>query len=173
MDIILGGIGLILAIVLGGVLLVGLGIGLVVLLMLAVILSAVAYVFFYFVGADGVLEMISPDLTASNIPDKFIACLQSEAKVDECRISFTSWPKKRNELLEKLAKDFKSDLGKRLSSNHWNSQMKQVNGKGRMELSRESVYERNEKVIENFILIKEDSNYKIENFSINYQKGSL
>ena len=171
MDFILSALGLIVAVIIGGLLLVGLGIGLVVFLVIAIIIAILASIFFYFVGFDGFLDMVSPDFSATNIPDEFVACLQSDKEVDYCRTEYTSWPKDRNELLSELGSNFKKDLGKKLSSNNWNTSMKEINGKGVIELSRESSYENNPKVTESFTLKKDNSEYKIENFSINYQKG--
>ena len=128
--------------------------------------------FYFFMGADGLIDLVSPDFNSSKIPDEFIACLQSQTDVDECRQKFTSWPKDRNELLSQLSENFKRDLGKKNSSNNWNIQMEQINGKGSMKLERTSSYELNDRVQESFVLSKNGSDYKIDNFSINYQKGA-
>ena len=172
MEMVLTIFGIIAAIVVGGLLLVGLGIGLVIFLIIAALLALVGFVFYFFMGSDGLLELISPDLNAGKIPDKFISCLQTQSEVDSCRQEFTSWPKDRNELLSQLSENFKRDLGEKKSSNNWNIQMEQINGKGSMKLDRISSYEKNDRVSESFVLSKDAGDYKIDNFSINYKKDA-
>lgn len=172
MEWILTIIGIVAAVIVGGLLLVGLGIGLIIFIAIAAVLALVGAIFYFFMGADGLIDLVSPDFSSSKIPDEFIACLQSQTDVDDCRQKFTSWPKDRNELLSQLSENFKRDLGKKNSSNNWNIQMEQINGKGSMKLERTSSYELNDRVQESFVLSKNGSDYKIDNFSINYQKGA-
>jgi hypothetical protein len=172
MEWILTIIGIIAAVAVCGLLLVGLGIGFIIFLVIAAILALVGLVFYFFMGTDGLLGLITPDFSSSKIPDEFISCLQSKTSVDTCREKFTSWPKDRNELLSQLSTNFKRDLGAKKSSNNWNIQMEQINGKGSIKLERISSYELNDRVTESFVLSKDASDYKIDNFSINYQKGA-
>ena len=45
-------------------------------------------------------------------------------------------------------------------------------GKGSIKLDRISSYELNNRVTESFVLSKDGSDYKIDNFSINYKKAA-
>ena len=172
MEWILTIIGIIALIAVGGLVLVGLGIGFIIFLIIAAILAAVGFIFYFFMGTDGLLGLVSPDFSSSKIPDEFIACLQSQVDVNTCREQFTSWPKDRNDLLSQLSTNFKKDLGPKKSSNNWNIRMEEINGKGSIKLDRVSSYELNNRVTESFVLSKDGSDYKIDNFSINYKKGA-
>ena len=83
MEWILTIIGIVAAVIVGGLLLVGLGIGLIIFIAIAAVLALVGAIFYFFMGADGLIDLVSPDFNSSKIPDEFIACLQSQTDVDE------------------------------------------------------------------------------------------
>ena len=172
MDLILTGIGIVAAVLVCGLLVVGLGIGIVIFFIIAAILAIIGGLFYLFMGPEGLVDLISPDFSSTKVPDEFIACLQSSNVVDECRSQFTTWPSDRNDLLEQLSTNFKRDLGKKKESNNWNIRMEEINGKGSIKLDRTSSYEFNDRVSESFVLSKDGSDYKIDNFSINYKKDA-
>lgn len=165
------------AVLLGFFLLFALGFGLIIALVLLLIAAIIGGAWLISTGGWSsvtqlpLLGLVATWFTdysdATEIPDQFIECIY-EQPVKMCRTGYTTWQEDKEPFLLDMQERMKNRLGAKNASSHWQIHIT-TDAQGKIiSVQRTTEYEKSSSVLEEFSLVKQDDQYLIRDFSINF-----